>query len=123
MKNIEVSLEQFNDTPLEKIDNVNHPKRYKGQCSLECINVMELAMGKEAVISFCLGNAFKYVWRCDFKNGKEDIDKAIWYLNYATELLGDFEEDVQYFTRIGEEICSLYKTIKLKEKEYKIDRY
>ena len=26
-------------------------------------------------------NVLKYMWRCEYKNGLEDIDKAIWYLN------------------------------------------
>ena len=25
-------------------------------------------------------NVLKYMWRCEYKNGLEDIDKAIWYL-------------------------------------------
>jgi len=26
-------------------------------------------------------NVLKYMWRCEYKNGLEDIDKALWYLN------------------------------------------
>jgi hypothetical protein len=26
-------------------------------------------------------NVLKYLWRHEYKNGLEDIDKAIWYLN------------------------------------------
>ena len=28
-------------------------------------------------------NAFKYLWRAEKKGGKQDIDKAIWYLRYS----------------------------------------
>jgi len=31
-------------------------------------------------MSFCLGNAIKYLWRADLKNGIEDLEKARWYI-------------------------------------------
>ena len=68
------------------IDNVNHPKHYEGSTSLECIEAMELAFGRQAVTDFCKCNAFKYVWRYKHKNGQEDLDEALWYCNKAIEL-------------------------------------
>jgi hypothetical protein len=47
---------------------------------------MVAAYGKEAVSIFCLLNAFKYLWRSEHKNGKEDLEKAIWYLKKRLEL-------------------------------------
>lgn len=67
---------------------VNHPSHYN-QGGIECIDAMVAAYGKEAVENFCLCNAFKYVWRNRDKNGFEDIDKAIWYLNKIKELCSD----------------------------------
>jgi hypothetical protein len=67
---------------------VSHPSHYT-QGGIECIDAMESAFGKEAVENFCLCNAFKYVWRNKHKNGLEDIDKAIWYLNKFKELCKD----------------------------------
>ena len=64
-------------------DNVNHPAHYSDSCSLECIQVMRLMFGNEAVVYFCLCNAFKYLWRYKHKNGDEDLQKAEWYLNEA----------------------------------------
>ena len=64
----------------EFMDNVDHPKNYQGG-KYECIEVMREVFGEEAVKDFCQLNAFKYLWRSDKKNGKEDIQKAIWYLN------------------------------------------
>ena len=61
-------------------DNVNHPAHYEKSTSLECIDVMEIAFGYEAVTAFCMCNAFKYLWRYKNKNGKEDLDKARWYM-------------------------------------------
>jgi hypothetical protein len=66
-------------------DPVNHPSHYEGNTSLECIDVMELVFGMDAVSDFCLCNAFKYLWRHKHKNGKEDLDKARWYIERAKE--------------------------------------
>lgn len=56
-------------------DAVAHPKHYTAHPSgVECIRIAE-HMG------FNLGNAVKYIWRCDLKQDAiEDIKKAIWYL-------------------------------------------
>ncbi len=56
-------------------DPVHHPKHYTAHPSgVECIQITR-HMG------FNLGNAVKYVWRADLKNGVEDLEKAVWYLN------------------------------------------
>ena len=60
-------------------DNIN-PDHYKKECSLECIEAMELAFGCDAVFNFCLCNAWKYIWRWKNKNGIEDLKKADWYV-------------------------------------------
>lgn len=58
-----------------KDDPVNHPKHYTRHPSgVECIQITE-HMG------FLLGNAMKYIWRADLKNGVEDLQKAVFYLN------------------------------------------
>ena len=55
-------------------DHVDHPPHYNSHPSgVECIDVAEW-------MSFCLGNAVKYIWRADQKGGIEDLRKAIWYL-------------------------------------------
>lgn len=63
----------------EKYDAVNHPKHYtKHPSGVECIQITR-HMG------FNLGNAMKYIWRADLKNGVEDLEKAIWYLRDEIE--------------------------------------
>lgn len=60
-------------------DPVNHPKHYTTHPSgVECITITEH-------LSFCVGNAIKYLWRCDQKNGLEDLKKAAWYINREIE--------------------------------------
>jgi hypothetical protein len=61
-------------------DNVNHPSHYE-TAGVECIEAMEINQGREAVKSFCLCNAYKYLWRNKKKNGLEDLKKARWYLD------------------------------------------
>lgn len=60
-------------------DAVNHPKHYTAHPSgVECIQITR-HMG------FNLGNAIKYIWRADLKNGTEDLEKAVWYLKDEIE--------------------------------------
>ena len=66
-------------------DPVNHPSHYETG-KFESIDVMVETQGVEAVQNFCICNAFKYIYRHKFKNGIEDIKKAIWYLNKYVEL-------------------------------------
>lgn len=66
-------------------ERVNHPNHY-AQGDIECIDAMQAAFGKQAVMWFCVCNAFKYIWRHNNKNGMEDIAKAKWYLNKYVQL-------------------------------------
>lgn len=62
-------------------DKVNNPSHYASG-SIECIDAMLSAFGKEGVMWFCHLNAFKYLWRADKKgNELEDLKKARWYLD------------------------------------------
>jgi len=60
-------------------DMVNLPPHYRGHASgIECIDVTRH-------LTFDVGNAVKYVWRAEAKNGREDLEKARWYLRDAIE--------------------------------------
>ncbi len=67
-----------------KEDRVNHPSHYT-QGGIECIEAMKSALTEEEFRGYCKGNAFKYIWREQFKNKKEDLEKAVWYLNCLTK--------------------------------------
>ncbi len=68
-------------------DNVDHPVHYTtsdavcDSCNapIECIDITRH-------LPFNLGNAIKYIWRHDKKNGVEDLKKAIWYLRDQIKL-------------------------------------
>ena len=71
--------------PHELNDVINHPSHYT-QGSVECIDAMESAFGAAELAVYCKIAAFKYIWRCERKNGSEDIKKAVWYLKKYLEL-------------------------------------
>lgn len=72
------SVESINPT-------VNHPFHYHGADDpYETIKVIE-AWG----LNFHLGNAVKYISRCDLKvNRLEDLKKAVWYLQREIDRAG-----------------------------------
>ena len=74
------------DPGQHEFDAVERPAHY-ASTSIECIDAMVETQGVDAVKSFCVCNAFKYLWRHNSKNGDEDIKKANWYLNKAVELM------------------------------------
>ena len=65
-------------------DNIN-PNHYK-QGKVECIDAIESAtINKKGIIATDTGNVIKYLWRCEDKNGKEDLIKAKWYIEDMIE--------------------------------------
>lgn len=68
-------------------DMVNHPAHYTAG-GIECIDALAAATtGLEGVEAVCTANAIKYLWRWKYKNGKEDLEKAKWYINHLIEEL------------------------------------
>ena len=67
-----------------------NPDHYKNETSLECIEVMEILFDKAVVVDFCVGNAWKYIWRWKNKGGQTDLHKATWYINRAYKILDDW---------------------------------
>jgi hypothetical protein len=64
--------------PEEKKEMVNHPAHYGGADNpYEAIKIIEAHK-----LGFNLGNAVKYILRCDHKGTPlEDLKKGAWYLN------------------------------------------
>lgn len=66
-------------------DKVNHPSHYT-YGDIEIIEFIEqVTKDYKPELAFAIGNAIKYISRANRKNGKEDLDKARWYLNRAFE--------------------------------------
>jgi len=78
---VDRSLRHVCDVPAP--DPVHHPAHYTQHPSgIECITVTEH-------MTFCLGNAVKYVWRAGLKSNDpvQDLEKARWYIDREIERL------------------------------------
>lgn len=62
------------------MEKVNHPNHYQGK--IEVIDyIEEYSKNYPEALAFNFGNVIKYVSRAPRKNGKEDLEKARWYLD------------------------------------------
>lgn len=69
-------------------ERVNHPPHYNAG-GIECIDALEAATsGLQGIEAFCTANAIKYLWRWKLKNGEEDLQKAVWYINRIIQRAG-----------------------------------
>lgn len=65
----------------EPAEPVNHPLHYN-RGGIECIDAIEAATsGLSGPEAYNTGEAIKYLWRWKWKNGREDLQKATWYIN------------------------------------------
>lgn len=72
--------------PKIKEDMVNHPVHYNhNRLGIECIKAIQASMTEDAFEGYLKGNIMKYLWRYEYKNGKEDLLKAQWYLNHLVD--------------------------------------
>lgn len=80
------SLPDENEEPRKTLnDKVSHPTHYT-YGDIEVIDFIEqVTKDYKPELAFAIGNAIKYISRANRKNGKEDLDKARWYLNRAFE--------------------------------------
>jgi hypothetical protein len=82
-------LKKISGTVTEKCDVVNHPSHYT-QGNVECIEALASAtINLEGIEAVCTANAIKYLWRWKEKNGTQDLDKAIWYINKLKKEIGN----------------------------------
>jgi hypothetical protein len=59
------------------------PDHYKGE--IECIQAIKASMSHQQYLGYLKGNAMKYLWRYDRKNGVEDLQKAKVYLEWLID--------------------------------------
>ena len=56
---------------------------------VELCDALEAATsGLQGIEAFCTANAIKYLWRWKLKNGEEDLQKAVWYINRLIQRAG-----------------------------------
>ena len=65
---------------------VNHPDHYQLGNGVETIELIEAATSNlEGIEAFDTGNALKYLCRWKGKNGIQDLEKAVWYIQHLNE--------------------------------------
>ena len=70
-------------------DPVNHPDHYN-YGEIEIIDFIEqVTQHYNSDVAYHIGNAIKYLARSPHKNGKEDIEKARWYIERAYQKWSD----------------------------------
>ncbi|MDI3233336.1 DUF3310 domain-containing protein [Staphylococcus pasteuri] len=76
---VELPFSQKLDESIE-VDMINQPPHYT-YGNIEIIDMIEQVTAQyPPELAFAIGSAIKYIARANHKNGKEDIDKAKWYL-------------------------------------------
>lgn len=82
----EINTHKSNDVQQRKRnDTVNHPSHYN-YGDIEVIDFIEqVTKHYNPNVAYHIGNAIKYLARSPHKNGKEDVDKARWYMERAFE--------------------------------------
>lgn len=64
-------------------DMVSHPPHYQAKNGMEVIDVIEaFTANLTGIEATDTGNVIKYICRWKEKNGKQDLEKARWYINH-----------------------------------------
>jgi len=72
----------------QTMDMVNSPPHYN-KAGIETIQAIKAMLG-EGFKYYLQGNIMKYIWRYQYKDGVQDLEKAQWYLN---ELIKELKEN------------------------------
>ena len=73
---------------------VSHPSHYQSKSGLEVINVIAaFTEGLEGIEAVDTGNAIKYICRWKDKNGVQDLEKAMWYIQHLIDYLIKEDEE------------------------------
>jgi hypothetical protein len=80
-------VRKLQEAEQKKEDMVNHPAHYN-KAGIETIDAIGAATN-EGFKYYLQGNILKYIWRYEYKNGVEDLEKAQWYLKKLIEVYND----------------------------------
>jgi len=86
-KNTSSCLDYKGVSSLFKTSKIDHPSHYN-QSGVETIDSIKSITG-EGFEGYLLGNTVKYIGRYKYKNGVEDLRKAVWHLE---KLIKEIEE-------------------------------
>lgn len=88
----------------DAVNTPTDPNHYK-QHGVETWDALERDLSAEAYRGFLVGNVRKYLDRYPYKNGVEDLDKAITYLQH----LRTYEDKQAHVDKITHGIIADYK--------------
>lgn len=73
---------------------VSHPPHYQSETGLEVIDVIEaFTFDLKGIEATDTGNIIKYICRWKHKNGIQDLEKAMWYLQHLIAHLNKIEKE------------------------------
>lgn len=73
---------------MNQINQIDQPFHYTNSKDVECIEAIHAALGQEAFIDYCRGNAMKYLWRARLKDSlANNVRKAQYYLSKILEVI------------------------------------
>lgn len=89
-------------------EDINHPERYGGDTTYECVKVLKAWMSADEYKGFLRGNALKYLCRVGKKDeAVKELKKAKWYIEKLIETENeepiDCTEELKKASKILEE--------------------
>ena len=70
----------------DDIKVINHPQRYGGDTTYECVKVLKSWMNEDEYRGFLRGNCLKYLCRVGKKDEiVQELEKSKWYLEKLIE--------------------------------------
>ena len=73
---------------------VSHPPHYQSKTGLEVIDVIEaFTSDLQGIEATDTGNIIKYICRWKQKNGLQDLNKAMWYLQHLINHVEENEKE------------------------------
>jgi Protein of unknwon function (DUF3310) len=73
---------------MNQINQIDQPLHYTNSENVECIEAIQAALGNQAFIDYCRGNAMKYMWRARLKDSlANNVRKAQYYLAKILEVI------------------------------------
>jgi Protein of unknwon function (DUF3310). len=85
-----------------KDKDVSHPRHYQSKKGLEVIDVIEaFTDGLHGIEATDTGNIIKYACRWKRKNGIQDLEKIMWYVQHLIEYLEKEDDAIKRLLREG----------------------
>ncbi len=73
---------------------VSHPAHYRSETGMEVIDVIEaFTFDLKGIEATDTGNVIKYICRWKNKNGVQDLEKAMWYLQHLIDHVKKIEKE------------------------------